>query len=753
MTRDKIKKSLPLAISVLMLISLIMATAPVSAAGSILTVRPITLQSGGDGEAIWSAESYAGVSSVKLSSGTVANTSLGRAVVPVDIALAGIENISFWYYIDDTKTQVPNLFVTWPVYEQEGFAYDDEGYLSPYIVLEITDGTDTHWIISQPFGRDPDSGWTPSWEKWDITDNAPPDGTYDPEYALWHDESFTDNGGTGGSGTYPAGWEYLSFFQNTYDGYTVTKVKVVMGGWDITTNQSAYVDDLTVNGFTHELEEPDYNTIQAAITAAETGDTVLVYPGVYNEDLKIQDKANLTIRSESGRDVTTIQLTGVVKYGIELTTGADNTTIGGEAGHGFTIKGPATGSVGSFVISVNNAPSGVEISHNAIDTTGVASMGISVGTAGATGLTIDNNTFTGDENAGGEGSIWGPNVVDITVINNTLSGAGLVDYAIQFSGVTGTSIISGNTIENYKGAGAIVITNGTGTSGLTISNNDVSGCANGIRFAEESGYGAAGNMTTVTVTQNTLTNNAKSIRIGDGTHVLASNFTIENNNIVGSTAWGLWNQHTTEEVTATYNWWGDSSGPSEEGSGEGDAVSTNVNYNPWLLEPKDEPQTYYDHCEALESGWNMISTPKILESENLSEIIVGTILEFYTYDVNHWINTTSMEPLDAVFVKMGGSGGIGFEWTTNELVAPPTKQLEEGWNLVGSSVNIPSESSVPVNEALDSVSGSYSTVFSPACNLHAWTVTTTTAGTKSMLPYEGYWVYVLEPAELAGRTT
>ncbi|WP_144180803.1 hypothetical protein, partial [Pseudomonas sp. Kh14] len=37
------------------------------------------------------------------------------------------------------------------------------------------------------------------------------------------------------------------------------------------------------------------------------------------------------------------------------------------------------------------------------------------------------------------------------------------------------------------------------------------------------------------------------------------------------------------QLDATYNWWGDESGPSGVGSGTGDAVSANVNYSPWLV--------------------------------------------------------------------------------------------------------------------------------------------------------------------------
>lgn len=38
-------------------------------------------------------------------------------------------------------------------------------------------------------------------------------------------------------------------------------------------------------------------------------------------------------------------------------------------------------------------------------------------------------------------------------------------------------------------------------------------------------------------------------------------------------------------LDATNNWWGDRSGPSGEGPGNGDAVSESVDYDPWLKHP------------------------------------------------------------------------------------------------------------------------------------------------------------------------
>jgi len=60
------------------------------------------------------------------------------------------------------------------------------------------------------------------------------------------------------------------------------------------------------------------------------------------------------------------------------------------------------------------------------------------------------------------------------------------------------------------------------------------------------------------------------------------------NSITGN-AYGLYNG-TGTLVDAALNWWGDNDGPSGEGTGAGDSVSTNVIYSPWLgADPDGNP--------------------------------------------------------------------------------------------------------------------------------------------------------------------
>jgi len=320
-----------------------------------------------------------------------------------------------------------------------------------------------------------------------------------------------------------------------------------------------------------------FKTIQYAIDDARVvaTDTIIVAAGIYTGDLIINK--DITLRSASGKASTTIQLVDGV--GIDIQAAGAGCTIGGALNTGFTITPHATAT--TFGIQLTNAPSGVLISYNTISTVGTASMGISVGDAGATSLTVSNNTFTAEV---GDGSIWGPLLVGVTVSNNTFTSSGsATGYAVQFSGVTGTSTISGNTISGYSQG--VSIFHGEGTSGLTISGNTISGCTNGIRLGEyKATAGPDGDMTTVTVTGNTLSTNTIGLRVNDGAHVLATYFIIQYNKFTGNTTYGLKNEHGTHDVTAERNWWNSNTGPTHTSNpgGTGDSVSDKVDFTPWL---------------------------------------------------------------------------------------------------------------------------------------------------------------------------
>ncbi|HRQ14000.1 MAG TPA: right-handed parallel beta-helix repeat-containing protein [Promineifilum sp.] len=61
-----------------------------------------------------------------------------------------------------------------------------------------------------------------------------------------------------------------------------------------------------------------------------------------------------------------------------------------------------------------------------------------------------------------------------------------------------------------------------------------------------------------------------------------ANVAINRNSIVGNTEYGMLADTLTPVTDGTCNWWGDASGPSEEGPGTGDKVGVDIDYTPWL---------------------------------------------------------------------------------------------------------------------------------------------------------------------------
>ncbi len=82
-----------------------------------------------------------------------------------------------------------------------------------------------------------------------------------------------------------------------------------------------------------------YPTVQAGLNAAQTGDTVVVAPGTYVENLLWPDRAGISLRSEQGASVTFLDggrnetVLGLYHASIDTTTRIQGFTItGGKVG-------------------------------------------------------------------------------------------------------------------------------------------------------------------------------------------------------------------------------------------------------------------------------------------------------------------------------------------------------------------------------------------------------------------------------------
>jgi hypothetical protein len=196
----------------------------------------------------------------------------------------------------------------------------------------------------------------------------------------------------------------------------------------------------------------DQPTIQAAIDAAQNGDTVLVAPGTYYENLQVQNKS-ITVRSDKGAAQTildggkknvvanisagvgfnvtldgfTIQNGatslspsngGVVAYGFAT---IQNNVIRGNWGYGITVQGGSVNILNNHVVTTAPAdsqgycyvyalnginmisntlpyqitPVQARISGNLIEGDGTFCSGPGIGVTAASPVLIENNTIRG----------------------------------------------------------------------------------------------------------------------------------------------------------------------------------------------------------------------------------------------------------------------------------------------------------------------------------------------------------------------
>ena len=370
-----------------------------------------------------------------------------------------------------------------------------------------------------------------------------------------------------------------------------------------------WVDD----DFTGSEDVTHFDTIQEGIDAVASGGTVYVAAGTYTEQLIINK--SITLMAENSPVLDFSSFSGSTKHIVDtqgahdevagIYVNASDVTIDGfhfigiapdnmsnqlDSGLNTVIRAyttadnltvqncvfdPPTGSAGRVAITVKWADN-LRFLNNEINDyiygVNLVDQGDPIDNA-----LVQGNTFTQTQymtaTIGGttydicEGvQLWlGDN---LQVINNTFIGpgttgtgntaAGMIVAVLDFnnyfdSGGTKTIKVENNTIENYY--------------------DGVDTCSNGI------------------IEGNTISNNAIGVYVEDVSGIAP---TINYNNIEDNSQYGVINDNTAIVIDATYNWWGDNSGPYDPSDdratggdynplGKGDKVSDNVDYRPWII--------------------------------------------------------------------------------------------------------------------------------------------------------------------------
>ena len=319
----------------------------------------------------------------------------------------------------------------------------------------------------------------------------------------------------------------------------------------------------------------DYPTIQEAIDAASDDDTIIVAAGLYEESIII-DKSLTLKGAQAGVDART-------------RSGAE-TIIEPDGEIGISILTAAGGVVVIDGLTVQNAVHGIATPEPGLMMDSITVRNVRVLNSSEFGISLTFTTGATVEYCYVEGAIQAINAGAIAPFPPTVATFRNNEVVNAEFGITGylkDSVIEGNLVRDFA-------TGGTGISGqflkTEIKNNTVTGYVEGAGMSFEWHYSRAISEN-VTVEGNTFTGNSIGIYAFD-TQTELTGFTVNFNNIAGNSWRGLWNDGG-ETLNATKNWWGDVSGPSRAGPGDGDDVSTKVLYSPWLgAELGTEPMTW-----------------------------------------------------------------------------------------------------------------------------------------------------------------
>jgi len=380
----------------------------------------------------------------------------------------------------------------------------------------------------------------------------------------------------------------------------------------------------------------DYATIQEAIDSANNGDIVLVWPDIYNEHINFMGKAivvgSLFLMTNDTLYISHTIIDGYNSGSVVTFINEEDSTsviIGFTLRNGFCYDcngvycensspsvlyniiinnghGNLTGNYGGGIHCNNSNPiiSGNKIINNSADWgAGILckinsnpkiidnlisenSFGGGIFCTNNSNPTIMNNIISENTNSGIICANSSPNILNNTIIGNiSYFSFGDDGYGggINCTGDSSLPTISNNIITENTADEGTGISSAYGASPLIINNIIVN------NIIGEEGIGGA-----IYCMSSAPTINFCNISSNEGDGILYESSSlypwilspiINYNNIINNTGYGVRNLDSAIIVDAQFNWWGDESGPSGAGPGQGDSVSQYIDFEPWLSNP------------------------------------------------------------------------------------------------------------------------------------------------------------------------